>query len=57
MDTRPYNYQFSSLAELLRNKGHRLLVVQNFNLFYVVENKSIIIKRVLYGKRNYERIL
>ena len=42
---------------VLRKKGYRILVVQNFNLFYVVEDNIIIIRRVIYGKRNYEDLL
>ena len=104
MDGRPYNYEFSPLAEqdlneifdyiawelsalqaavklidkiqeevekvcdfpfsrpllrdrVLREKGYRLIVVQNFNLFYVVERQTVVIKRVMHGKRNYENLL
>ena len=41
----------------LQKKGYRLLVVQNFNLFYVVEKQTVIIRRILYGRRDYESIL
>ena len=104
MENRPYNYEFSPLAEqdlneifdyialelsalqaavklidkiqeevekvcdfpfsrpllrnrVLREKGYRLLVVQNFNLFYTVERQTVVIKRVMHGKRNYESLL
>ncbi|MCL2422088.1 MAG: type II toxin-antitoxin system RelE/ParE family toxin [Defluviitaleaceae bacterium] len=39
---------------ILRKKGYRLLVVKNYNIFYVVKEKRIIIRRVLHGKRNFE---
>ena len=42
---------------VLREKGYRLLVVKNFNLFYVVEERTVIIRRVMYGRRNYESLL
>jgi len=41
----------------LRKKGYRILVVQNFNLFYVVEDQTIIIRRVLHSKRNFASLL
>ena len=42
---------------ILRGKGYRLLVVQNFNIFYVVENQTVVIRRILHGSRNYESML
>ena len=41
----------------LQRKGYRLLVVENFNIFYLVKGKTVIIQRVLYNKRNFENIL
>ena len=43
--------------KVLRGKGYRLLVVKNFNLFYVVEGNIVIIRRVMYGSRSYESLL
>ena len=43
--------------KVLRKKGYRLFVVQNFNLFYIVKGQKIIIRRILYGRRNYESLL
>jgi len=43
--------------KMLREKGYRLLVVKNFNLFYVVEGNIVIIRRVMHGSRNYESLL
>ena len=43
--------------KVLRKKGYRLLVVQNFNLFYIVECHTVIIRRILYSRRNYESLL
>ena len=43
--------------KILRKKGYRLLVVRNFNLFYIVEGQMVIIRRVLYSRRNYEGLL
>ena len=44
-------------GRVLREKGYRLLVVKNFNLFYMVEKRTVIIRRVIYGRRNYKRLL
>jgi len=43
--------------ETLHDKGYRIIVVDNFNVFYIVKNQSIIIQRVLYGRRNYDALL
>ena len=39
---------------VLSNKGYRLLVVDNFHLFYVVCENKVIVRRVLYGRRKFE---
>ncbi|MCL2577642.1 MAG: type II toxin-antitoxin system RelE/ParE family toxin [Defluviitaleaceae bacterium] len=43
--------------KILHSKGYRLIVVNNFNLFYIIKNRTILIQRVLYGRRNYEALL
>lgn len=45
--------------EYLRNKGYRKLIIDNYIVFYLIEeeNKQVIIMRVLYGKQNYENLL
>jgi len=102
MDSRPYNYVFSPLAEedmadifayldlsshhaanrlideiqsailnlcdfpfsrplvlddVLRKKGYRILGVKGFSIFYVLEGQTIVIRRILHGRRNFERLL
>ena len=42
---------------VLSRKGYRLLIVKNFNVFYVVTGKSIVIRRVMYGRRQFETLL
>ena len=44
---------------MLANKGCRTLFVENFAVFYLVddERKTISIRRVLYGKRNFKWLL
>ena len=43
--------------KILRDKGYRIIVVNNFNLFYIIKDNAVIIQRVLYGRRNYEVLL
>ena len=40
----------------LRAKGYRVLIVQNYLVFYVVNKMTVEIRRILYGKRRYEEI-
>jgi len=41
----------------LRIKGYRALIVDNYMVFYVVKDKTVQIRRILFGKRNYEWLL
>jgi len=45
--------------EYLRNKGYRKLIVDNYIVFYLINEvkEQVIIMRVLYGKQNYENLL
>lgn len=45
--------------EYLRNKGYGKLIVDNYIVFYIIneENKKVIIMWVLYGKQKYENLL
>ena len=45
--------------EYLRNRGYRKLIVDNYIVFYLIEEEKnqVIIMRVLYGKQRYERLL
>lgn len=41
----------------LREKGYRHVPVDNFLVFYVVIDLEVQVRRVLYGRRDYSRIL
>ena len=41
----------------LAKKGYRMLVVENFLVFYTVDEQSVKIMRVVYGRRNYQSLL
>jgi toxin ParE1/3/4 len=43
--------------EEIRNLGYRYLIVQNFLIFYTIEEKTIFIHRILHGARNYKSLL
>jgi toxin ParE1/3/4 len=43
--------------EEIRNLGYRYLIVKNYIIFYTIENKTILIHRILHGARDYKPIL
>jgi len=43
--------------EEIKNLGYRYLIVQNYIVFYTVEEKTILIHRILHGARNYKSLL
>lgn len=43
--------------EDIKNLGYRYLVVQNYIIFYTVEDKTIFVHRILHGSRNYRTLL
>ena len=43
--------------EEIRNLGYRYLIVQNYLLFYTIEERTIFIHRILHGARNYKALL
>ena len=45
--------------DTLVKKGYRMLIIDNFIAFYIVdeENKLVKIMRIVYGKRNYLKLL
>jgi plasmid stabilization system protein ParE len=43
--------------ERLRRLGYRVLVVENFLVFYVISRRTVQIRRVIHGARRYEFLL
>ncbi len=43
--------------EEIRDLGFRYLIVQNYLIFYTIEEKTIFIHRILHGARNYKSLL
>ena len=54
----PYSGNFVS-DELLNSKGYRKLIVDNYLVFYLVNEieKQVVIMRILFGAQNYQSIL
>ena len=44
-------------AELLAGMGYRLLIVENYLIFYEIENRTIFVHRILSGARDYLSLL
>jgi addiction module RelE/StbE family toxin len=45
--------------EILRKKGYRKLIIDNYIVFYLLndEERIVIVMRVIYGRRNYIALL
>jgi len=43
--------------EEIRNLGYRYIVIQNYIIFYTIEERTIRIHRILHGARNYKSLL
>jgi addiction module RelE/StbE family toxin len=41
----------------LRARGYRNLIVNNYIVFYVIISKTVQIRRILHGARDYEHLL
>jgi len=41
----------------LNQSGYRMIPIDNFLLFYIIDNNTVQIHRFLYGRRNYFSIL
>jgi len=40
----------------LRLRGYRMLPIENYIVFYVINVKTVEIRRILYARRQYERL-
>lgn len=41
----------------LKAKGYRYLIVESYLVFFVIKADTVQIRRIIYGKRNYEWLL
>jgi len=40
----------------LRLRGYRMLPIENYIVFYVINGKTVELRRILYARRQYERL-
>ena len=40
----------------LRLRGYRMLPIENYIVFYVINAKTVELRRILYARRQYERL-
>jgi len=43
--------------EEIKKLGYRYIIIQNYIIFYTIEQKSILIHRILHSARNYKSLL
>ena len=43
--------------EDIKYLGYRFIIVQNYIVFYTIEERTIFIHRILHGARNYKTLL
>lgn len=41
----------------IKNLGYRYITIQNYIVFYTIEERTIFIHRILHGARNYKALL
>ncbi len=41
----------------LKLLGYRYLIIENYLIFYTIDNRTIFIHRILHGARNYKTLL
>ena len=58
LKTFPYSCSYVT-DEVLKSKGYRKLIVDNYIVFYLVDEaeRQVIIARILYGAQKYEDLL
>ncbi len=43
--------------EEIRNLGYRYIIIQNYIIFYTIDEKTILVHRILHSARNYKSLL
>jgi len=41
----------------LRMRGYRMLTIDDYIYFFVIIDKNVLIRRILYAKRQYDRLM
>jgi len=53
--TKPRSYPLTRDSQL-RLRGYRMLPINDYLLFFVINGSNIEIRRILYSKRQYDRL-
>ena len=56
LSTMPKRYPLAKDTQL-RLRGYRTLLVNNYIVFYVINEKTVEIRRILYARRQYDGLL
>jgi len=51
-DTCPY-----ARDSQLRLRGYRMLTIDDYIYFFVISERTVIVRRILYAKRQYDRLM
>ena len=43
--------------EEIRNLGYRYIIIQNYIVFYTIDERTILVHRILHSARNYKSLL
>ena len=43
--------------EDIKNLGYRYIIIQNYIVFYTIEERTILVHRILHGAGNYKSLL
>ncbi len=43
--------------EEIRNLGYRYIIIQNYIIFYTIDERTILVHRILHSARNYKSLL
>jgi len=52
----PYLGRIPDDVELLK-LGYRYLIVDDYLIFYIVDDRTVIVHRIVHGARDYQRLL
>ncbi|WP_425313022.1 type II toxin-antitoxin system RelE/ParE family toxin [Oceanobacillus oncorhynchi] len=43
--------------KIIRGRGYRKPIVENYIVFYLIKNKNVLIMRVLFGAQKYDDLV
>ena len=54
--TQPHSCSYARDSQL-RLRGYRMLTIDDYIYFFVITGKTVIIRRILYARRQYDRLM